>query len=61
MGRKGMGILNNIQDHLVSREWKFVSTIMTWGLWCSQSGDHLQKDIAKFSYRPDEKVENKIK
>jgi hypothetical protein len=29
MGRKGMGILNNIQDHLVSREWKFVSTIMT--------------------------------
>jgi hypothetical protein len=24
----------------------------------SQSGDHLQKDLAKFSYRPDEKAEN---
>jgi len=26
-------------------------------LWCSQTGDHPQEDLAKFGYRPDVEVE----
>lgn len=46
---------------LLSREWKLiVSTINdSRFVMYSQSCDHLQKYLAKFSYRPDEKVQKK--
>jgi hypothetical protein len=47
MGRKGMGILNNIRFHLLSREMEIVSTINdTRFVMYSQSGDHLHVGLA---------------
>jgi len=61
MGRKGMESETTLDFILLSREWKLiVSTINdSRFVMYSQSGDHLQKYLAKFSYRPDEKVQKK--